>query len=244
MLKIPATPPEGTNPFDSVANTASYVLGKFNASTGQDILKAFPIGLKLKILNYLGYSTDISATTLPSSLVTSNEPYLSMGGSIHSLPVQLTYNGTLDENGNLTSAREQSILYGTMEGGLHLVDASTGVEQMAFVPADILNDPIASKALVVGQSDASAPAHGMDGAWVSDPAYSITTTGSGSSAVSKVTAKQMNIYGGMRMGGSSYYGLNVLNPVSPKLLFRVGADQTDYSRMGQSWSKPVLANIR
>lgn len=54
MLKIPATPPEGTNAFDSVANTASYVLGKFNASTGQDILKAFPISLKLKILNYLG----------------------------------------------------------------------------------------------------------------------------------------------------------------------------------------------
>ncbi len=159
--------------------------------------------MKLKILNYLGYSTDISATTLPSSLVTSNEPYLSMGGSIHSLPVQLTYNGTLDENGNLTSAREQSILYGTMEGGLHIVDASTGVEQMAFVPADILNDPVASKALVVGQSDATAPAHGMDGAWVSDPAYSITTTGSGSSAVSKVTAKQMNIYGGMRMGAAA-----------------------------------------
>ncbi|URM41308.1 PilC/PilY family type IV pilus protein [Acinetobacter sp. AS23] len=244
LLRIPAAPATGANPFDSASNTASYILGKFDASTGQDILKTFPISLKLKILNYLGYSTDISATTLPSSLVTSNAPYLSMGGSIHSLPVQLTYNGTLDENGNLTSAREQSILYGTMEGGLHIVDASTGVEQMAFVPADILNDPVASRALVVGQSDTTAPAHGMDGAWVSDPAYSITTTGSGSSAVSKVTAKQMNIYGGMRMGGSSYYGLNVLNPASPKLLFRVGADQTDYSRMGQSWSKPVLANIR
>ncbi|MFL0035052.1 PilC/PilY family type IV pilus protein [Acinetobacter baumannii] len=244
LLKIPATPPEGTNPFDTVANTASYVLGKFDPSTGQNILKAFPISLKLKILNYLGYSTDISATTLPSSLVTSNEPYLSMGGSIHSLPVQLTYNGTLDDNGNLTSAREQSILYGTMEGGLHIVDASSGIEQMVFVPADILNDSVASKALVVGQSDASAPAHGMDGAWVSDPAYNITTVGSGSSAVSKVTAKQMNIYGGMRMGGSSYYGLDVLSPTSPKLLFRIGADQTDYSRMGQSWSKPVLANIR
>ncbi|MDO7384050.1 PilC/PilY family type IV pilus protein [Acinetobacter baumannii] len=244
LLKIPAAPPEGTNPFDTLANTASYVLGKFDPSTGQNILKAFPISLKLKILNYLGYSTDINATTLPSSLVTSNEPYLSMGGSIHSLPVQLTYNGTLDDNGNLTSAREQSILYGTMEGGLHIVDASSGIEQMVFVPADILNDSVASKALVVGQSDASAPAHGMDGAWVSDPAYNITTVGSGSSAVSKVTAKQMNIYGGMRMGGSSYYGLDVLSPTLPKLLFRIGADQTDYSRMGQSWSKPVLANIR
>lgn len=79
LLKIPAAPPEGTNPFDTVANTASYVLGKFDPSTGQNILKAFPISLKLKILNYLGYSTDINATTLPPSLVTSNEPYLSMG---------------------------------------------------------------------------------------------------------------------------------------------------------------------
>ncbi len=79
LLKIPAAPPEETNPFDTVANTASYVLGKFDPSTGQNILKAFPISLKLKILNYLGYSTDINATTLPSSLVTSNEPYLSMG---------------------------------------------------------------------------------------------------------------------------------------------------------------------
>ncbi|WP_031996690.1 MULTISPECIES: PilC/PilY family type IV pilus protein [unclassified Acinetobacter calcoaceticus/baumannii complex] len=244
LLKIPAAPAVNTNPFDTAANTASYVLGKFNSSTGQDVLKAFPVSLKLKLLNYLGYPTDITATALPSTLTTSNAPYLSMGGSIHSFPVQLTYSGTLDQNGNLTSAREQSILYGSMEGGLHIVDASSGVEQMVFTPADILNDTVASKALVVGQSDSTAPAQGMDGAWVSDPAYNITTTGSGSSAVSKVTAKQMNIYGGMRMGGSSYYGLNVLNPSSPQLMFRIGADQSDYSRMGQSWSKPVLANIR
>ncbi|MFH4094972.1 hypothetical protein WAI78_22215, partial [Acinetobacter baumannii] len=79
-------------------------------------------------------------------------------------PVQLTYSGTLDQNGNLTSAREQSILYGSMEGGLHIVDASSGVEQMVFIPADILNDTVASKALVVGQSDSTAPAQGMDGA--------------------------------------------------------------------------------
>ena len=200
LLKIPAAPAVNTNPFDTAANTASYVLGKFNSSTGQDVLKAFPVSLKLKLLNYLGYPTDITATALPSTLTTSNAPYLSMGGSIHSFPVQLTYSGTLDQNGNLTSAREQSILYGSMEGGLHIVDASSGVEQMVFIPADILNDTVASKALVVGQSDSTAPAQGMDGAWVSDPAYNITTTGSGSSAVSKVTAKQMNIYGGMRMG--------------------------------------------
>lgn len=35
-----------------------------------------------------------------------------------------------------------------------------------------------------------------------------------------------------------------LTPTSPKLLFRVEHDLSNYSRMGQSWSKPVLVNIR
>ncbi len=61
---------------------------------------------------------------------------------------------------------------------------------MVFVPADILNDSVASKALVVGQSDASAPARGMDGAWVSDPAYNITTVEVVALAISKVTANK------------------------------------------------------
>ena len=48
-----------------------------------------------------------------------------------------------------------------------------------------------------------------------------------------------------RMGGTSYYGLNVLNPNSPKFLFRIGPDLGGkYVRIGQTWSKPVLANVR
>ena len=55
----------------------------------------------------------------------------------------------------------------------------------------------------------------------------------------------MNVYGGMRMGGSSVYGLNVLDPAKPKFLFRIGPDLGGkYARMGQSWSKPVIANVR
>lgn len=255
LLQIPAKPTDGTDPYTSVSATATYVLNKFNASSGQAVLKDFPLNIKLKLLNYLGYSTDITQTTLPASLTTSDAPYLSMGGSIHSYPIQLTYSGTLDSSGNLTSARSQSILYGSMEGGLHIVNADTGAEQMVFVPAEVLSDSVKSKALVVGQSDSlAAPLQGMDGSWVADPTYHITSA----NGTSSVTARQMNVYGGMRMGGNSYYALDVLSPSSPKLLFKInnattvstidstGATitTTPFNRLGQTWSKPVLANVR
>lgn len=241
LLQIPEQP---TTVFANVAAVATHVLSKFDASTGQDILKTFPVAIKLKLLNYLGYSTDITADTLPTTLTAPDAPYLSLGGSIHSMPVQLTYSGTLDSSGNLTNTRSQSILYGSMEGGLHLVDASTGEEQMVFIPAAILNDNIKSRALVVGQTDLSSPVHGMDGSWVADPAYNVTSTTSGTTTTSSVTARQMNVYGGMRMGGNSYYGLNVLEPSSPKLLFRIDSSTSGFDRLGQTWSKPVLANVR
>lgn len=236
LLRIPEWP--ATAP----SNVATYVLGKFGTQT---TLQDMPLLVRQKLLNYLGYSVplDATATALPTTLSISATPHLAMGGSIHSFPVQMTYSGTLDASGNLTSTRSQSILYGTMEGGLHIVDSSTGVEQMVFVPAELLRNTTASKALVRGETDASSPQAGLDGAWVADSLY-VAQKASSSSEDSVVKASRMNVYGGLRMGGESYYGLNVLDPNSPKFLFRIGRDQTDFSRMGQSWSKPVLANIR
>lgn len=222
----------------SVTNGA-YVLDSF---AKQDILKDFPNDLKVKLVNYLGYDLPLSTTTtLPTILAVPSKPFITMGGSIHSIPVQLTYEGVLDSNGDLTSTRKQSVLYGSMEGGLHVLNAATGVEQMVFVPSEILKDANASKALR-GIDQAGDLSYGVGGAWVADAAYNFRQGSSDDKLY--VTANQMNVYGGMRMGGKSYYGLDLLNPTSPKLLFRVGADQSDFSRMGQSWSKPVITNIR
>lgn len=223
---------------------AASVLAKFVAGTGQAVLRDFPLAAKLKLLNYLGYPVDLTSTALPTSLTTPVEPFLSMGGIIHSLPVQLTYSGQL-KNDELDTAKAQSVLYGTMEGGLHLVDSSTGVEQMVFVPAEILNSDV-SRALRKGETDDVSPTHGVDGAWVADPAYKVGNTSQNTDGdyITPVTAKQMNVYGGLRMGGSSYYALDLLTPTTPKLLFRVDATSTGLSRLGQTWSKPVLANVR
>lgn len=225
-----------------------------NAFRNQATLKDFPISTKLKLLNYLGFKVDTSLGDIPANNDVSYEgsPYVSIGGIIHSFPVQMTYSGQITATGELATGditlqdgtilkpRNQSVLYGSMEGGLHIVDAATGVEQMVFIPAEILNNTTASTALVKGGSGTPAPAHGVDAPWIVDSTYRTT----GVYPNSQVNAIKMNVYGGLRMGGSSYYGLDVLNPAEPKLKFRVGSDQADYTRMGQSWSKPVLIDIR
>lgn len=54
----------------------------------------------------------------------------------------------------------------------------------------------------------------------------------------------MNIYGGLRMGGSALYGLDISTPTAPSLKFKIAPTTSGFSRLGQIWSKPVVASIR
>ncbi|ENU28996.1 hypothetical protein F991_03120 [Acinetobacter sp. CIP-A165] len=98
-----------------------------------------------------------------------------------------------------------------MDGGLHIVDSATGVEQMVFVPSELLRSNIASKALVKGASDNTAPVHGVDGEWVADALYK-SQKATNATDVSKVQARQMNVYGGLRMGGGELLWLGCFKP--------------------------------
>ncbi|MCO8090437.1 pilus assembly protein [Acinetobacter pseudolwoffii] len=219
------------------ANNAAALLQRFN---GTD-LNYLSFKERRALLNYLGYDLTLDNTALPTALTAPNEPFLAMGASIHSFPVQLTYSGTIDANGELTNVRSQSILYGSMEGAVRTVNASNGEEQMVYVPSEILKSSNDVVALRKGESSTNGPKHGISGAWVSDASYKITGN---SAEESTVEATKMYVYGGMRMGGKSYFGLDLTTPTAPKQLFKITGGVGDYSRMGQTWSKPVLGNIR
>ncbi|WP_180180614.1 PilC/PilY family type IV pilus protein [Acinetobacter sp. YH01021] len=234
-------PPKKTNLFlvSRSATDASKLLKEFKEDS---VLVKLKPDIKLKLLNYFGYTVSLNLKELPSTLTAPDKAgNIAMGASIHSFPVQMTYSGELDANGDLKSSRNQSVLYGSMEGALRVVDASSGREQSVFVPYDILQDETASKALVSGQSDKAGVTAGISGAWVADSAYKVTAEDENSTLVS---ATKMNVYGGMRMGGKNYYGLDMLIPTAPKILFKITGGLGSFSRMGQTWSKPVLANIR
>ena len=207
-----------------------------------------------------------------------------MGGVLHSDPILVTTEAPTDEDGNvlnelrdtsnvLRASRQDFIVFGTMQGLLHMVDQNTGREVFSFLPHEIIDDPARKDALLDIsnlQNATKHPYYGIDAPWASlvdyeyieEPNNTFYMSKNGSNKLTymrKFKAKTANIYGGMRMGGSSYYALDVKDPTQPKFLFHIdtvngkiktGTDtvfkdvKSQLQAMGQSWSKPTLAKVR
>lgn len=212
------------------------------------------------LISLLGYSID------PSNLATislDTAPELrQIGAVMHSSPLLLTNKGEVaydDETKSITSKdREDYILFGSTQGLLHVVDADTGTEKFAFVP----NEMVENQKQAFLKSDLTRGGlnklyYGIDGAWTSYTEYVIDNDAGLTVDKGKAekSGKQM-VYGGLRMGGRSYYALDLQNINDPKLRFQISPadnkvyfdgssktfDQLQY--MGQSWSKPTIAWVK
>src|SRR5690606_36130683 len=200
-----------------------------------------------------------SPPTTVANLIT--QPALrQMGAVMHSYPVLVTNKGKLSYNTTdkvmESTNREDYILFGTTQGLLHVVDANTGVEKFAFVPNE----------MVENQKDAFRPSnvttggmqklfYGIDGAWALDTRYVVDASGNLTVGNGRTTSQKgwQIAYGGLRMGGRSYYALDLSDINSPTLKFHIdpatqkvysGSSSKSFSElqyMGQSWSKPSIA---
>lgn len=210
-----------------------------------------------KLLNFLGFdklpstATVVKDMTLKTDNVSKDKEVKVVGATIHSTPAAVSYSATLDEAGKVTDKRDDYVLFGSSEGGLHLVNADDysntgdgGKEKFVIIPREILRDSKASDALVKGATNSAigAPNFGIDAPWLVTADYkydfdnkkvSIDTAGKGVSA-----------YGGMRMGGEAFYGVNLNKPNAPEMLFSITRDSSGFTRMGQIWSKPTAAKIK
>ena len=145
-----------------------------------------------------------------------------MGDIVHSKPVVVTY-GT-----------KKRIYVGTNEGFLHAFDAN-GVEKFAFMPKILL------KNIDVQYRNNPSDPHlsGVDGeitTWMTD----VNHNGQWDDKNDRVI-----LFFGLRRGGKAYYALDVSDPDSdPKLLWKIDSSMTDFSELGQSWSTPVLTQLR
>lgn len=224
------------------------------------------------LLSALGFSLDLSYLNgLTSNYIWNSVDKVKnlnvmqqMGGVIHSDPLLVTLEAKYDAttgailaNTDSTTNRKDYIVVGTLQGLLHMVDQSTGKEVFSFLPNEILQDQNRRDALLDisnSQVNTTNPYYGIDAPWASWVEYQVNNTSK------KFLATTANVYGGMRMGGRSYYGLNVKDPTNPEFLFQIdpstgkvksanatvnGVAANDaISAMGQSWSKPTLAKIR
>lgn len=219
------------------------------------------------LVRFLGYN--IEAATPPDNLenLKLGSEFRQTGAVMHSYPLLITNKGKLafDKTKKIMSStdREDYILFGTTQGALHVVKAGEtkkaggGEEVFSFVPNEMLEKQRqAFESPEVTSGGINQLFYGIDGAWTSYTEYVIN--GSGELTVGTGLGSQkgvQDVYGGLRMGGKSYYALDLKNMNEPELKFHIDPENqkihtkstsktvSELQYMGQSWSKPTIGFV-
>ncbi|WP_250163621.1 hypothetical protein [Psychrobacter sp. WY6] len=221
------------------------------SSGGKTLLQS-----KRIMLNFLGYNVDyltdyrdkddptkplyIDKMNMKEAIYFPTQPVRQVGGVVHSKPALVSYSAEVNESGNITANnREDYLLFGSMDGALHLVDANTGEEEWALVLHEMFRKQ--PEALVKeAMGDLS---FGIDAPWLVSAKYRYSSTTSGDQKTRKVSLYKpdssnvndvtntsnflsMAAYGGFRMGGEGLYALDLADKNTPKILFSITPDIT------------------
>lgn len=227
-------------------------------------------------LNLLGYNVAATGTVTLADLIT--KPELRQVGSVmHSTPILLTQSGKISyTSGTIdTTDRDDYLLFGSTQGLLHVVragknatDANRGKEVFAFAPNEMMQNQknafLSETSSTLGKNNLF---YGIDAPWTAYTQYvakadgTLTVNDSGRVAQNAsgddIAIKGLQwVYGGLRMGGKSYYALNLSDLDNPELKFHIDPANskiykssstttgvTALSYMGQSWSKPTIAYV-
>jgi type IV pilus assembly protein PilY1 len=120
------------------------------------------------------------------------------------------------------SATDSAVFVATNHGFLHSIDAETGEENFAIMPKELMSN------LNEFYRNTSSFSHiyGIDG----DMVY-------------REYDDKKYIYIGMRRGGNNYYVVDVTSKTDPKIVFTVNGGEGDFTKLGQSWSRPTLTKV-
>jgi len=210
------------------------------------------------LISLLGYGVDAAN---PTAINLTTAPELRQVGAVmHSSPLLVTNKGKITYTNNIVDStnREDYVLFGTTQGLLHVVDAKTGKEKFAFVPNEMVENQ--KEAFLKYDSTTGGLSklyYGIDAPWTTYTEYVVDSSNNLTVGTGRNLQKGKQIaYGGLRMGGRSYYALDLADMNNPKLLFQISpSDQKVYYNgssksvpalqyMGQSWSKPAIAWVK
>ncbi|WOE41317.1 pilus assembly protein [Acinetobacter chinensis] len=219
-------------------------------------------------LNVLGYGVGENQTGVTQASLAGIPEIRQMGAVMHSKPLLLTQEGKVVVNKGTNGAkpvvtstdRKDYLLYGTNQGMLHVVnvgkdtDDDRGKEVFTFVPHEMMENQYKGF-LSEGNTNGGRQQlyYGIDGAWTSHTQYVSKTDGTLTVKDSgrKDNDKELNlkglqwVYGGLRMGGRSYYALDLSDIENPSMKFHInptgtGSASDPAGYMGESWSKPTV----
>ena len=205
---------------------------------------------QIKILKFLGFSrgtytsggisTVADLDSIPTTVAVKDivltkptAPIKVLGASIHSKPIAVSYGAELDATtGRLKEdSRDDYMLYGSMDGVLHLIKADDapvgGKENIAIIPrVMMINQPdaIEPNAKYSIQTDRTKPGYrlagvpnfGIDAPWILSAQYDYNYT---SNKITPNSNAGIYAYGGMRLGGKGLLGFNLSDVNTPKAAF-------------------------
>ena len=167
---------------------------------------------------------------------------------LHSSPSIITYGGTDSDADGVIDIFFDKLIYGTNDGALHMVNPSdaSGKEDWRYIPFEFLNQQQS-----LFDNPEGTHTYGLD----STPVLRVVDhnkNGVIELPDSGGNNDKIHVYNALRRGGNSLYALdlsqqmaNANTEIVPKFLWKIDGDTTaGYSRLAQTWSRPVLADIQ
>jgi len=169
-----------------------------------------------------------------------NEQRWSVNDVLHSSPVVVTYRSFDRDGDGLADEFFDKLIYGTNDGSLHMINGDTGKEEWRFIPSDFWGQQ--------QQVFSNAEGNHVYGLDVTPTLQYIDTDDDGNITIAK--GDKIRAFMASRRGGSGIYALDLTHdiPISnetfaPRFLWRIKGGSGDFPRLGQTWSKPVLATV-
>ena len=256
--KIPGYRPGGTPTSPGADNTAGnrqmfYDPTTFTNGTATSLL-AFTTAANVTLQTALGAATTTDASNYikyargmdvkdedSDTNVTEPRSWL-FGDPLHSRPLPINYgfnDGHNDEENPLIY-----VAIGSNDGSMRLIRNSlaaspdtadgAGEEAWAFVPQSTMSK---IKTLYTNSAADDHP-YSVDGA----PA-SLTIDKDGDGTVESADGDRVYLYFGLRRGGRTFYALDITDPTTPKILWRISNADADFTSLGYSFAQPRIGNV-
>ena len=179
------------------------------------------------------------STTDPDTDISTNQRW-SVNDVLHSSPAVITYGGSDSDGDGVVDTFFDKILYGTNDGVLHMVNGETGAEEWRYMPGDFWGQQ--QNMFANGQGD---HIYGLD------VTPTIQTIDNNSDGIIETTdGDQVIAYVAARRGGDNIYALDLSadlagssSTLTPRFMWRIEGGTGDFSRLGQTWSQPIVATI-
>ncbi|MEH8117737.1 PilC/PilY family type IV pilus protein [Aeromonas allosaccharophila] len=158
-----------------------------------------------------------------------------LGDPLHSRPLVINYGCTV-LTGQTSCNPDLRIVMGTNAGFLHMFkDSITSVdESWAIMPYQF----IANQKALQENRESSVHLYGVD----SSPTVLVNEQVK-DGHIKSSQGDKVWLFTGLRGGGKAYYALNISNPDSPSLMWRLDKNNAGFGKLGETWSIPEVAFI-